>query len=196
MLTRKQAQKLMEIKGEARGMVLKADWDFVLEEKGEEGLRKVEARMAELGYPLKYKEIKPMDFYPMGLAAISVLSIKEVFNFKEKDLEKWGHSVVKFSTFMKIFMKYFGSLKLIANQIPKIWREHYTVGDLEMPDFSKEKRYAILKEKNFPIHPIYCNIHKAYFIKVAQMVIKSPVSCKETKCMFKGDSHHEFLLTW
>jgi hypothetical protein len=98
-----------------------------------------------------------------------------------------GASVVKFSLFMKIFMKYLGSLNLIANEVPKIWKEHYTIGKLIMPDFSEEKRYAIIREENFKIHPIYCDIHKGYFLKVAQMIVNFPVTSQETKCMFKGD---------
>ena len=196
MLTKQEAENLMEIRGEVRGMTFKGDLDFVLEDKGKEGLKKVEAKMAELGFPLKYKEIRPMDFYPMGLSPISLLTIKEVFNFNKKDLERWGASVVKFSLFMKIFMKYFGSLKLIAGQISMIWRKHYTIGELEMPEFSEEKRYAILRLRDFKIHPTYCSIYIGYFSKTAEMVVKSPVTCQETKCMFQGDKYHEFLLTW
>jgi len=196
MLTKKEAEKLMKIEGEVRGVALKVDLDFVLEKKGKEGLKKVEDKMAEIGYPLKYKEIRPMDFYPMGLSAIFLLAIKEIFNFDKKDLEEWGRSVVKFSIFTKIFMKYFGSLKLIAEQVPKIWQKHYTIGDLEMFEFSEEKRYVILKLKNFYISPIHCGIYTGYFAKTTEMVVKSPVTCKETKCMFQGDEYHEYLLTW
>ena len=75
----------MKVKGEVRGAGLKVDWEFILREKGEEGLKRVEDRMAELGFPLK---------------------------------------------------------------------------------------------------------------RVAEMVVKTPVTCRETKCMFKRDPYHEFLLTW
>lgn len=196
MLTKKEAENLMKIKGEVRGMTFKVDYEFILEEKGEEGLKKVEDRMAVLGYPLKYQEIKTMDFYPIGLSAIFLIVIKEVFNFNEQDLERWGRSVVKFSLIMKIFMKYFVSLELIAKQIPTIFRKHYTIGELKMPEYSEEKKYVILKLRNFQLTPIHCSIYKGYFAKTAEMVVKTPVTCKERKCMFRGDEYHEFLLTW
>ena len=196
MLTKKEADKLMKIEGEVRGMAPKVDLEFIIEKKGEQGLKKVETKMAELGFPLKYKEIRVMDFYPLGMDVILMLVIKEVFNFDEKDFEQWGRSVVKFSLFLKIFMKYFSSLKLTAKQIPKIWRKYYTVGNLEIPEFSEERRYAILRMRNFQIHPIYCNILGGYYSKVTEMVVKAPVTCKETKCMFRGDKYHEYLLTW
>jgi len=149
-----------------------------------------------LGFPLEYKEIKTMSFSPVGLSVIFVTTIKEIFNFDKEDFKKWGVSVVKFSLIMKIFMKYFVSLKLISGQVSKIWREHYTIGDLEMSEYSEEERYAILRLKNFRLSNIYCNIYEGYFAKTAEMVVKAPVTCKETKCMFKGDEYHEFLLTW
>lgn len=196
MLTKQQAQEMMKIKGEARGVAIKDDLDFVLEEKGEEGLKKIETRMTELGYSLKYKDIKPMDFYPIGLANLYLLVIKEVFNFDEEDLKKWGAAIVKFSLFTKIFLKYLGSLKLVAEEAPKIWRKHYTIGDLEMPDYSEEKRYVILRLRNFKVDPIHCKILEGMFSKISTMVTKFPTTVKETKCMFKGDEYHELLITW
>ena len=196
MLTKKEADKLIGLSGEARGMNIKIDLDYIFEKYGEKGIKKIEDRIVQLGYPVKYKEIEPMGFYPIGLEAIVLVSIKDVFNLNEKQAEEMGASVVKFSLFMKIFMKYLGSLALIANEVSKIWKEHYTMGKLIMPDFSGEKRYAIVREEDFKIHPVYCNIHKGYFIKIAQMAIKAPVVCQETKCMFEGDPYHEFLLTW
>lgn len=195
-LTREKAQKLMEIKGEARGITLKVDWDFVYLKEGKEGIKKLEAKMTELGCPMKYKQIKSMDFYPIGFDAVSMLSIKEIFNYDDKTLEKMGASVIKFSLLMKVFMKYFVSLRLIAEQMPNTWRRHYTIGSLEMPDFSKEKSYAILKLRDFSVHPIYCIVLSSCFAKIAEMVTKSSVAWEETKCSFRGDEYHEFLLKW
>jgi len=197
MLTKQEAKKIVEqTKGEARGVSLRDDLDFILDIKGEQGLKRVEDRMAELGYPLKRKDVNVMSFYPMGLADLYLLVIQEIFNFNKKELEKWGASIVKFSIFTKVFMKYFGSLQLMAAQTPRAWKKHYTAGDLEMPEYSREKRYVILRLSNFKFHPIHCPLLTGMFLKISQMVIKQPTKCKETKCMFRGDPYHEFLITW
>jgi len=197
MLTKQEAKKIVEqTKGEARGVAFKDDLDFILDLKGKSGLKKVESRMAELGCPLKYKEIKTMGFYSLGLEVVMVMSIQEVFNFSEEEIKRWGASIVKFSFFIKIFMKYFASLELISRQVPSIWRRYYTVGDLEMPEYSEKKRYVILRLKNFKMSPVHCQIYKGFFPKVTEMVVKNPTKCKETKCMFRGDPYHEFLITW
>lgn len=196
MLTKKEAEKLIKIKGESRGVNLKIDFEYVLEQKGEKALKKLEESMALVGFPLRHKEINQMDFYPIGVEVITILNIKDILKLEEQGLEKMGADVVKFSIFMKILMKYFGYLKLVAKEVPKIWRNHYTVGSLQMTDFSEKDRFAILKQKDFKIHPVYCLIHKGYFLKTSQMVVGSIGTCKETKCIFKGDPYNEFLLRW
>ncbi|KPJ54722.1 hypothetical protein AMJ47_03765 [Parcubacteria bacterium DG_72] len=196
MLTKKQAEKLIKIKGESRGVNLKIDFEYVLEQKGDQALKKVEENMTLLGFPLRYKKINQMDFYPIGIEVITLLTIKDVLRLNEEGLEKMGEAVVKFSIFMKVLMKYFGSLELIAKEVPKIWKDHYTVGSLQMPDFSAKDRFAILEQKGFKIHPVYCSIHKGYFLKATQMVVKKIGTCEETKCMFRGDPYNEFLLKW
>lgn len=197
MLTKEKAKKLVqEMKGEVRGVALKDDLDYILETRGEQDLEKVEQRIAKLGYALKRKDIKSTNFYPIGLGVILSLTIKEIFNFTEKDFEKMGFSEVKFSIFVKIFMKYFSSLDLVAEQLPNMWRKHYTIGELEMPEYSRKEKYIILRVKNFKMEPMYCSLSMGYFSKVAEMLVKDSVTCKETKCMFKGDPYHEFLITW
>lgn len=196
MLTKKEADELVKMNGEARGQVFTVDWDFINEKYGEKGIKKLEGKMRELGHPLIYKKIKTLGFYPLGLYVISLLSIKEIFNFNEKDIEEMGRSVVKFSLIMKIFLKYFTSLDLIARQVPATWRRHYTSGDFEMPEYSRERRYAVLRLRNFADHPVHCNLFSGYFAKLAQMVVGSPTTCQETKCVFKGDDYHELYITW
>jgi hypothetical protein len=152
--------------------------------------------MEEVGHPLKYNEIKTMDFYPIGLEAISILAIKEVFNFNKEKIIKMGASAPKFSIFLKIFIKYFPSIRLVVKESPKMWRKHYTIGELKMIEVNEKEKYVILRLENFNIHPLYCYSLIGYFSKILEMVVGTPVVCEETKCFFRGDKHHEFLLTW
>jgi predicted hydrocarbon binding protein len=191
------AQKLMEIKGECRGITIKTDWDYIFRIKGREGVKKIEEKMAELGYPLKYEEIKTMDFYPIGYDAISILLIKEIFNFTEKDLENMGREETKSSLFFRLLIRYLISLKTFAKEVPKTWKKHYSIGDLQVSEIDDKNKYAVLKLKNFSLHPEFCQILKGYFAETLKILTgASEVICKETKCTFKGDPEHEFYLTW
>ena len=196
-LNQELANELISIKGEARGLALKSYGEFILQKKGQKGLERIEERLSGLGYPIKYQEIKPMDFYPIGMVALTLLAAKDELNFETADFLEMGRYGSKVPMIMRIFMKYLGSLDKVIQEVPGMWRKYYTVGDLEVTSLDKEKRRLTLRLNNFSLHPIYCrHIPVGYFPFVLQMVIKSPVTCKETKCVHKGDDCHEYLMEW
>jgi len=196
MLTKQEVQEFMKLEGETRGVNLKIHLKGILEEKGEKLVKEIEDKMAELGCPVKYKELRSMDFYPIGVGVTLMLVIGAIQNLTDEEFEIGAASFLRFSPIEKIFMKYFSSLDLIAKQAPGMWRKHYTIGDLEAADSNEKERYTVLRLKNFKIHPIYCTVLKGYFAKVMELVTKSPVTVKENKCMFRGDEYHEFLIKW
>lgn len=197
-ITKELAKKLMEIEGETRGVVLKTDGEYVLKEKGEEGLKKIEEELEKLGYPIKYGEIKTMEFYPVGLRAISLLVVKKAFNFNDEKIKEIGIFATKVSLIIKIFTRYFLSVKRVFFiEAPKIWRKHWTKGDLIPVELNEEKKYAILRLQNFSLHPIYCTYLGGYFCGVLLMLLRATkMNPEETKCVFRGDEYHEFLIKW
>ena len=195
-ITKKEAEKYMALEGETRGFSISGDAEFILKEKGEEGLKKLEAKMAELGCPIKYKELKPMKFYPLGIEALTLILIKKLFGFDEKKFEEMGRFNSQTSLIIRLFLKYFGSLKMLAKQAPTMWKNYYSLGSLEVTEVNEKERYVILKIKNFKLHPLHCLTHRAYFANIVKMVVKKPVVCEETKCPFRGDDYHEFVLRW
>lgn len=119
-LTKELTKKLMEIKGEARGVTLEIDGKYILKEKGEEGLKKLEDELEKLGYPIKYKEIKTFDYYPAGLRALSLLAIKKVFGFDIKKIKEIGFSGTKISLIIKFFIRYvFSFQKFFSEKLQK-----------------------------------------------------------------------------
>jgi len=197
-IVKEEIQKLMKIKGEVRGAVFGIDREYILKEKGEKGLKKVEEELEKLGYPIKYREIQTFNYYPVGLRVLSLLVIKKVFNFNDEKIEEMGFFGTKISVIIKFFIKYVFSPKKAFNaQTSKLWREHWTIGDLIPVELNEEKKYAILRLQNFSLHPIYCTYLKGYFPGPFQLMIKSSkMTCEETKCLFRGDEYHEFLIKW
>jgi hypothetical protein len=196
-ITKEIAQRLMaDLKGEVRGISFKAEEGFILQEKGEKGLKLLEEEMARLGYPFKYAEIKPMDFYPIGLKAVVVLAIKKIFGFDDKTFEEIGSFGTKMPLIIKLFMKHLGSVRVAAKAAPQMWRRYYTVGDLRAVDFDEEKRYIILRLENFWMVEPFCLYLKGYFAHIVEMVVKSKTTCEETQCPHRGDSYYEFLVKW
>lgn len=194
-ITKEIAQKLIKIKGEVRGYSPRAYGEVIFETEGEKGLKKLEDKMAELGFPTKYKKISSMRFYPIGLELITLLAIKDVFDYDDKKFQEIGKAQPKFSLIIKTFMS-FVSIKAVAQQASGIWKRYYTIGDLEAAEIDEEKGYLILRLKNFHLHPLHCHILSGYFTAVANMATRKHITSKETKCSFRGDDCHEFLLKW
>jgi hypothetical protein len=194
-ITKEIAEKLMKIKGEVRGMAMKGDLEFILQERGEEGLKELEDAIANLGYSVKYKELKALSFYPIGLKGIMLLTIKKLFNFSDEKFQEMGAFGSKINSVIRIFMKYLFSPKIFVSQSQRMWRYYYTIGNCKA-ELNEKEKYVLLRVYNFPYFPDQCKVLKGYFGSILKMVIKHNVTCEETKCTFRGDDYHEFLLKW
>jgi hypothetical protein len=197
-LTKEIAQNLIKIQGETRGVVLKTDSEYIVKEEGKEGVKKIEDKLKELGCSIKYKEIETLNFYPIGLRILSLLVIKEIFNYNDDKIKKMGFFATKTSLIIKLFVQYFLSLeRVVYKESPKMWRKHYTIGELVPIELNQEKKYGILRLKNCDLHPTFCCYLGGYFCGILQMLIKTPqINFEETKCSFRGDKYHEYLIKW
>jgi len=189
-------QKLPEMKGEVRGVVFKTDGDFVFKKKGKEYLNKVEEELAKIGYPIKYDEIRAMNYYPFAWRVASLLVIKKVCGLDEEKIKEMGSDAPKISIIIKLFTPYFLSLARSIKETTKMWRKHYTFGNLVPGEMNEKEKFLTLYLKDFNIHPIFCSYLAGYFSTIIKMIVRSPVLSKEIKCFFKGDKYHEFLFTW
>jgi len=195
---------LMKNKDETRGIEFETDKKFILEERGEEGIEKIEKAMKELGYPIKYEEISTFTFYPIGIRVLSLLTIKEIFNFDEAKIEEMGRVAPKLSIFIKTLMQFFISIPTLKSETSRIWKRYHTTGELKLivaPGNFATLRLSghncVLKLTNHKIHPLYCTYLGGYFAKITEMVLNtSPITFEETKCPFRGDDWHEYLLKW
>lgn len=197
-LTKEIAVKLMEAKGQVKGEVFKTDREYILKEKGEEGLKRLEKELEKLGYPIKYRKINATGFYPVGLRAISLLMIKKIFEFDNKKIEEIGVFATKVSLVVRLFVKYFFSTKkFLLEKAPKMWRTHWTEGDLIATEVNEEKKYAVVQLKNFNLCPAYCYYLRGYFTGILHLTTgSSQITCEEVKCFFRGDEYHEYRVEW
>ncbi len=198
-ISKEEFNRFMEINGEVKGVAFMAD-AFILKEEGEEGLKKLYDVIEELGFPkedLENAKLKYKKLYPIGWAAVSLLAIKRLFNYDNEKFQEMGRFQAKTSPLvMRLFMKYFTSLKSSINEAPKIWRRYYTVGALSVVECDEKKRYRIDRLENFNLHPLLCEHLKGYFSAMIQIMVKKEVSCEEVKCVHRGDKFHEFLMKW
>ena len=196
LITKEEFDELMKIKGEARGAGLKGEMKFILEEEGEEGLKKLEEAITKAGYPLKFKEIRGMDFYPIGLEAVVLLAIKRLFNYDDKKFQEIGRRLAKFPLIVRLFIGYFTPSAKTLEKNLETWRKAFTIGNIKVVEVNLKEKYMIIRLENFKVHPLFCQVFIGSISSITELFIKTKLSCEETKCVFKGDEYHEFLLKW
>ena len=196
-ISKEELDEIKKIKGEITGDCIMNDFDFILKQKGGDGLKKIEDAMAGAGYPIKRKDIKLTELYPVGADIVLVVSVGKIFNYGEKEFEKMGRTQAKISSkIIRTFMRYFISIDRVAKEGQRMWNQHYKFGEVRLPEYDEKKKYAILRIENFRTHPFICPIFKGYFADILEIIIGKDVSCEETKCVHRGDEYHEFIFKW
>ncbi|MBZ9572451.1 hypothetical protein KJA15_03915 [Patescibacteria group bacterium] len=195
-ISKKEIKRLISLPGKLIGTGLIEDLDFILKEKGEEGVKKVEKAMAELGYPLKYRELKNFKWYPVGYYLLSVLVAKELFEWDDETIRRMGANAQKISLITKIMMKYFVTMRKCFQEISNYWNMYYTVGKMEGIDLNEKERCVLLILKDFPGHQVYCRYMEGVIQQIVSYIVKEP-KCREVKCCLKGKGEgHLFKVTW
>ena len=192
---KEELDKLMELSGKVRGAVFQTDAKNILAKEGEEGLKKLEKRVKDLGYHIDYRAGRATDWHPVGLRIISLLLIKNTLGWSDEEIREMGKTAPKFSFLVKFIFKLFAPLKKLVKEIPVYWQEHYTVGKMEVAKFDEKNKELTFRLKDFKAHPIFCKYLEGYIERVLLFVEKG-VSTKETKCVFRGDSDHEYTSIW
>jgi predicted hydrocarbon binding protein len=194
-ITREEANRIMSIEGKTRGISIRGDLEFVKFKEGNEGLNKLRKEMEKVGY-FPDPKMKAMDFCPLGLELLTLLMIKQLFNYGEKEFYEMGEFSSRLSLILRLFMKYFVSVNAISGQASEIWRRYYTVGNFKVISIDEQKRTATLRLENFKLHELHCQNVRGYISNIIKMILNKKVNSKETKCPFRGDDYHEFVLTW
>jgi len=200
-ITTDEIKKAMSVLGKIKGASFKGEMEYILEKKGREGLKILEKETEKLGYLIEHEKIKETEWYPVGLRIVSFAAMINVFDWGEKELAEIAESSPKVSFIIRFFMKHFISPpKIFRVAVPKMWERHFNIGSLETADFQMTKKdgYAVIRLKNFKLHPVYCFFFGHYLIGTFKLTDQrfKEIAFEETKCMFKGDDYHEYLIKW
>jgi hypothetical protein len=188
--------ELMKINGRVRGAVFETDAAFIRNRFGDEGLEKVEATLEEIGHPVAYDDVNSMEWLPLGLRALSLLVIKDVFDWNDTEIKEMGDAAPKYSFIVKLLMKFFISPRVAFSHAPEYWVKHYDIGRLEPVELDETTGNAVIHLYDFKVHPLYCRYLEGYFQRLFKfMYPKTRIEIKETKCMCNHSTFHEFRVT-
>ena len=188
---------LCEAKGQARGIHLKNDAQYIVSKQGKQGLKKVEAQLKKWSVPLIYDEIKSLHFYPIGWRSLSLLASQEAFNWKEKDVKDMCEFASRVSLIVRIFSRYFYSTDKLLEQAPRIWDEYFTVGKLVVGDYNESEKYVFIHIKDFDLTLVYGSCLEGYMLGLLKMMIKGHnYKCELIKSPIKEENCSSFKLSW
>jgi hypothetical protein len=190
-------RELMNIPGNVRGVVFITDREYIRRYHSDAVLENIVRAMQETGHPIAYDDIKSMEWYPLGLRALSFKIMRDVLKWSDDEFRIMGNNAPKFSFIVKLLMKWFTSPRTAFNHSPEYWQRHYDVGSLEIDEFNEPECYAVFRILDFATIPLWCVYLEGYFKRLFQFTFPGKhITMKETKCMNRGDPYHEFRGEW
>ncbi len=195
MTLKETVEDLKKIKGNVRGDIILGTLSYIREKKGKEGLKAVKEKVREFGFSNSLEKIFPLEWLPEALSVAIILSAKEIFKWDDNDIFEMGNFSIRYSFVARTTIKYFVSLEKAFKEASKYWEKYFDFGNIEI----KEKREKSIRVavNDYRFHPDICKYHAGFMLKIAQLALgKEDISIKEVKCLFKGDSHHEYLISW
>ncbi len=197
-LNKKEVDEMMSLKGNVKGAILKGHFDYVRDIKGEKGIELVEKRLEELGYPVDHRKIDDTKWYQEALACLIVLVCVEVFKWTQKEVREMAYQSPKYSFIVRLLMQHFPIIEKSFKLAPVYWRKNFDFARMEVAGFNEKEKYGIIQLKDFhKYHPLICEYHRAYFKKIAEMMLgQRKVEVDHPKCLFRGDSWEEFKIRW
>lgn len=190
-LTKDKVAKMKEVSGETRGVVFDTDINFIKRNGGEDGFKKIKARLEELGESLEYEKIQTMEFYPLWKRMLSLAVIKDVLELDDQEIERMGKEAPKISLLIRMFARFFFSIEETIKQAAEMWSKHYTIGSIEAGVIKEGETSIILKDISVPeIFLVYLG---GYLKTIVEMIVNEKVSVSRRPL---GDNIHEYRCTW
>lgn len=198
MTSKREIKKIEEqITGKVRGVTFITDFNYIKRKKGKKGVEKVQKQITDWGVDLDFTRVSNNNWYPAGWRIISLLAIKKVFNWGDKEIFEMGRAAPKNSFVVKTLLRYFVSMKKTFQETVKYWKKHWTVGELKAEKLDLKNKRIKIRVNDFQAHPVLCQFLKGYFQAILELIVKdSEPVIEEKKCMSRGDKYHEFQITW
>jgi len=140
--------------------------------------------------------MRALDWCPLGLRILSLLVIKDTFQWGDDGVRAMGYAAPAHSFITKLFMRALASPKAAFSRAPVYWSSHYSEGKMEV-EFHDDLSLITFVVSDFGGHPVLCKHIEGYLERAGQFVMpKHKVRLREVKCLFRGDAYHQYDLNW
>ncbi|MCD4694588.1 hypothetical protein K8R62_04500 [bacterium] len=190
--------QLMKLKGMERGADVEFLVNYIKRKEGKNGYKEFEKVLSNFGFDMfDVEKTSATEWIPEFIPHVLLVGAFRFFDWTEKDVFEMGRDALSLSKTLKIFIKWFSSAKITITKMAKDWNKYYTYGKASIRNFDKDKKRALFFIEDFKTHPLTCVYLSGIAFGVLELATGSKnVKVVEEKCMFKGDNHHEFKLSW
>lgn len=182
-----------------RGGVVNLLINYIQKKESPAGIEKVKITLKKAGYHLpNLKEIDDLDWVPCRLQVVLLAASTKVFHWQKKDLINLGRRAFSYHLSMrKFFMKFFLSLEKTLNMAVQVWPKYYSEGHIKIIKHNKKEHFIVIHLIDFKKHPLTCLILQGIFMNIVKLASGSKkVTVRETKCVFRGDPYHEYVIKY
>jgi hypothetical protein len=169
LISKEELAQIEKNSGQTMGFSFKEDLDFIKAKEGQEGIKKIEAALKGLGYPLKYEEIRSYHWYPWKQNLLVLVLAQKIFKWDDQSYRELGRFDAKVSFMAKLMMKFFVSLEQLLKEASNYWRRYFSQGRLEIETFDKKRHLVIISVEDFLGHPVFCRELEGFFGKPPPM---------------------------
>ncbi len=187
-------KELLNLSGNMKAEAFNDMASYIEREKGKEGLKAVENKLAELGVNVSLKGLDSDEWVNIGVVNLVIIVAKELFEWNDEDIFKWGEERVKIPFIIKTFLHTFISLNRIVEKIPEYWKMNFDFGSIEV-ELREEEKKVFVQIYNFKVHPLYRVSIAGHIKGIVEFAVGADVFIKE-KGISKCNSRHEFVAWW
>ncbi len=190
------ADDIVSRPGQTKGITFQTAYEYINRRKGEEGVKKIEEKMRELGYDFSFSDIDNYSWYSEGKSVLVIYLTRPVFGWGDDDIHDMGYSAASISRILKVAMS-FVSLQRTFNHAQKIWSKHYDFGNIEVIKLDKENKEAKAKLHDYHF-PYMSDYFCGYFSKLVELLTgASEVKAAHQPCESEdGKPCDEFTIVW
>ncbi|MBD3207846.1 MAG: hypothetical protein GF370_00100 [Candidatus Nealsonbacteria bacterium] len=196
----KTIKRLKKMEGKIRGCCLKSMVDFLLSSEDKKFLPDIQNKLSEYGFKEDLRRVKTLTWYPVSYIIASLFSFYEILEWGDEEIRQAGRNCPKSSAQIVFRIStsiYVLSLEKAFAMLPSAWRKLVNFGNLKGFELNEKEKYLTARIRDFPVHPLYCKFIEGFGEGLGKVLIRSEkISCRERKCVFQGDSYHEFVVRW
>jgi hypothetical protein len=188
------------VSSQVKGSAITARIKYVRDTHGEEGVRRVKAKMSPEHRAILDGRVLPHAWVPFDLFVELCLTVDELFGKGNLALVKEMGRFAARANLPTLYRLFYvlGSPEFILGRAPRLWDVHYDSGRLETSFAIKDgRRTASLRIIDFATpHRVHCLSVWGWGEQSVELSGGKTVESSEASCRCNGAAVCEFLISW